>query len=208
MGKALGPIGTVVGTVVGGPVGGAIGGAIGGALGGASGAKGASKDAKKAANSELGFAKERYSDWQAIYGPIQKSLATEYQNIGSEGYIAKDLQNFEMEKNKALTKVRETLAQRGIGTSGLAGQLETDFAIGTAQERAQIRADAPMKAAQEKARFLSLGLASNPADSVQKILSDRNSFAQKKSEESSAASGDAIGSLIKTGIDIFASKTA
>lgn len=202
-------------------------GAIIGAASGIYGAYSARKSAKgakrgamrqaelaaEAEQAELDFAKGQYQDWKNIYGGFEENLANFYSNLSPEGLAVRDLEAFEVEKDKALTQVRETLAQRGIGDSGLAGEVETDFALMSAEERAQIRAEAPMKAAQEKAGFLSLGIQRDPRASVSGALRNNASTAGRRAEagaqfagQAAATSREATGKAI-TGVADFIEET-
>lgn len=139
-----------------------------------SGANAAIASAEAAENAALSFAQEQYDDWKAVYGDLQTNLAKYYNSLTPEMIAAKGLQTFEEEKTAALTQVRETLAQRGISTSGIAGAVESEFALGSAQERAKIRANAPMDLAREKSSFLSIGLGQDPRSNVQSVLNNRS----------------------------------
>lgn len=159
--------------------------------------RGAARQAELAAQAEeaqLDFAKEQYQDWKDIYGGFEENLGNFYSNLSPESLAVRGLEEFEAEKDRALTQVRETLAQRGIGDSGLAGKAETDFALMSAEERAQIRADAPMKAAQEKAGFLSLGIQRDPRASVSGALQSNASTAGRRAETGAQLAGTAAAS--------------
>jgi len=137
-----------------------------------SAAKQAARISSDADKARLDFEKERYAEWNATYGPLEDSLASYYQTLTPTLRAVQGLEAFEKEKNIALTNMRENLSQRGIATSGIAGQLESQIAVGSAAERARIRAAAPLEVAKEKASFLATGMGQNPANQVGSALSD------------------------------------
>lgn len=189
----------------------------GAALLGASASKGASDNAARkqaeADKAKLDFEKKRYEDWKNIYGDVEKNLSSYYNDLSPELRTAQGLEAFEREKEVALTQLRSNLAQRGISTSGIAAQTETDIAIGSAEERARIRAAAPMEVAREKANFLSVGMGNNPAGDVGRALGDQASRASSRAAATARASGQATQAAIEAGanlaeelVDVFSNK--
>lgn len=180
---------------------------LGGSLiSGVLGAKSASKASKAQAQAnanELGFAQQQYDDWKAVYGDLQENLGNYYNNLDTSKMTAEHLQAFEKEKDAQLTKVRETLEQRGISTSGLAGAVEKDFAYQSAVERAKIRAEAPMKKAALQQQFLQIGLGQNPADNVSRSFEGQSRFREGQANTASANAGQAVGSAITAGVNYF-----
>ena len=172
-----------------------------------SAAKKASKEANKIAKAELDFAMERYDDWQAVFGPIQDTLSNYYNNLTPELITAQGLENYELEKDTALTHVRETLAQRGLGTSGLAAGVELQTELASAETRARIRAEAPMKVAQQQMSFLNAGLGSgeNAANGVQGVLSGQAQTAAQVASNAGAAAGKAQGAATSAVTDFITS---
>jgi len=171
--------------------------AIYGAVSSRNASKRASDVAQQSSEAELAFAREQYNQWQDIYGPIEDNLSKYYQALTPEQATTKGLQAFELERDNALKEVRATLDQRGIGTSGIAGQAELEMAISSSQERARIRAEAPMNTAREKLGFLSAGLGIDPAGTLQTTLSNRSAEAGANSRAASAAAGEAIGAAVE-----------
>lgn len=161
----------------------------------------AQQSADNLSEKELEFAQKQYDDWKNLYGPLEQNL-TDYYNKLSPSYIeARNLENYEKEKNVALKNIRENLAQRGISTSGISGYVETSTELAGAEARAQIRADAPMQAAKEKASFLSIGLGQKPSGrervmgkQTQAALNLANTYrgdAETRRQEANQAIGDA-----------------
>jgi len=95
--------------------------------------------AYEAEQAQLEFEKQRHTEWKQTYGDIEQNLAQHYTNLSPTIRVVQGLEAFELEKDAALTELRENLAQRGLATSGLAAAVETDFAISSAEERARIR---------------------------------------------------------------------
>lgn len=132
--------------------------------------------ANEASMAQLEFQREQYDDWQNIFGDIQENLSEFYRTLSSDFIEAQGIEQFEKERSRALTQIRENFAQRGIGDSGLATQAETDLALMSAEQRAQIRANAPMQAAQQRAGFLQIGLGQNPQGQMSQALGQRTQF--------------------------------
>jgi hypothetical protein len=178
----------VVATVVG----------AGAAVAGVSEARKGRKDAKRAAKNELAFAQQQYDDWFAAFGDIQQNLSNYYQNLTPAFIESQELQAFEQEKAATLENVRTTLEQRGISTSGLAGDIEKDIEISSAAERAKIRAEAPMKAATEQRDFLQVGLGQNPAGNLSTALGRQTELTAQRSQQATAGAVQAVGGAIDT----------
>lgn len=176
---------------------GAVGSVVGGVLGTSSANK-ATESAAAATKDQLEFEKALYQDWQNIFGPIQDNLSQYYQSLTPDYYEAAGLEAFQKERDAQMTQLNESLAQRGLSTSGIQAAVERTNAIDTAQTRANIRREAPAKAAEEQSRFLQIGMGSNPANSYSTALSQvaqqQTSYAQQQQQ----AAGQAVGSAIST----------
>ena len=138
--------------------------------------KRAGKQAQRAQEAEMSFAREKHAEWKAVYGDVQDNLAEYYKNLSPEYQASIGLEKYAAERDTALTNLRENLAQRGISDSGVAGTLETQFALHSASARAKIRADAPMRTAKEKLGFLEVGTGQQArADNFQADALNRDS---------------------------------
>lgn len=166
-------------------------------------ANSASKRAGKSEAAQLAFAQEKYDDWKEIFGPIQENLADFYNNMDSDFIAAQGLEYYEQERDKALTQVRESLAQRGIANSGIAGAIETNSIMQGATDKARIRAEAPMKAAELKSSFLQIGLGQDPSNSMQDVLNQNANRANQRSMAAGEAAGEAVGSAIDSVVDYY-----
>lgn len=169
--------------------------------------KSAKKQADAAAEAdkaELDFAKEQYQDWLDTYGDLQDNLAEYYNNLTPDTLEVQGLEQFELERERALTNINENLAQRGIATSGLAAAVEIEDQLSSATERARIRAEAPLRSAAERSRFLQIGLGQNPASNLQNVLSDTARDARDRADRSASAAGEAIGGAVSSGLNLLA----
>jgi len=178
-----------------------LGGAV---VSGVMGKKSADKSSKTAANAsanELAFAKQQYEDWKEVFGDLQTNLGEYYKSLDTSKMTAEALQAFEKEKNVQLNSLRDTLEQRGISTSGLAKEVEEDFAYSSAVNRARIRADAPMKKAAMQQQFLQIGLGQNPAGNIQSTLAGQAQDARQDAVRSNAAYGQSMGNLVNAGVN-------
>ena len=167
--------------------------------------KAAGKAGDQAADADaaqLDFAKQQYEDWQATYGPVEDQLAKYYETLTPSFRITQGLEAHEKEMDRAKTNLRATLDQRGIGTSGIAGQVETEMAVSSAEERARIRAAAPMEVAKEKLGFLNTGLGQNPNLAMDNALSSQaNRYAQNERIAGRNA-GEAYNAFISSGTNL------
>ena len=178
------------------------GAAVVGAVSSSRSSKRASKVAEDASEAEIAFAREQYDRWKEIYGPIEENLSNYYQQLTPELTATQGLQAFELERDSALEDVRATLDQRGIGTSGIAGQAELEIGIRSSEERARIRSEAPMKVAREKLGFLSAGLGIDPAGTLNSALSSQTAESGANSRAASRAAGEAVGAAVEPVADL------
>lgn len=169
----------------------AVGVVAASALVSAKSAKDASKVASGASAAELRFAEEQQARFEEIYGPVEDNLASYYNQLTPDYYAVQGLEAFQQEQDQALTKVRETLAQRGLADSGVAAATEIAFGQSEAQNRARIISEAPEKVAAKKLDFLSVGKGNAPTG-VQDALSGQAADAAKSAQQASAAAGAAV----------------
>ena len=140
-----------------------IGSAVLGAASSASASKAsnsadASTASSQASAAQLAFSKEQYEDWKSVFGDVQDNLAAYYKNLTPASIEASGVQALNTEYAAASKNLTQSLAQRGISSSGLEAQAMTDLAQKQAQDTANVRVQAPIMAAQEQMKFLSLGL--------------------------------------------------
>lgn len=173
-------------------------------------AKDAQKQQAKAQEAELGFAQEQQAKWESVFGPIQENLSRYYQNLSPDAVAARGVQQFEQERTTALERTRETLAQRGLSTSGVSAAVEMASEFQGAEGRAQIRAEAPMQAAREKLGFLQVGLGANPTAQTANTLGRHTQYqannaanAQQRADQASEMATTAVMGAAQAGLDYF-----
>lgn len=146
---------------------GGIGAGIGGIsslVGGIESAK-AQKEAAKAqqqymnraldlAEDKLAMFQEQQQAWESVFGSIQDNLAGYYNNLDPNSFAAKNIQNLEMEYNRANTQVNEELARRGLSGSGASISANAGLASDLATRRAEARTNAVGQVAQQQLGFL------------------------------------------------------
>ena len=185
---------------------------VGGAAIGLAGSVYASRQSRKAANkatesaeqaeaARLDFEKQQWQDWQDTYGPMEDQLAEYYDTLTPSYRITQGLEAHEREMDRARTTLNETLAQRGIATSGIAAQAETEIAVASAEERARIRAAAPMEVAREKLGFLQVGLGMNPNAGMRDALAGSALNAEERARLAARNAGVASSAMISSGTD-------
>jgi hypothetical protein len=177
--------------------------AVGGTVMSSSASRSASRDARNASRDELNFARERYDDWKEVFGPIQENLAEFYNNLDGDFIAAQGLDYYEQERTKALTALREDLAQRGISNSGIAANVESKMAQQSIVDKARIRAEAPMQAAKLKTDFLQIGLGQNPANSMQNVLSNNAMMAQNRANQAAVNAGESAGAAVDSLLNYY-----
>lgn len=179
------------------PVAGAVASVVGAVIAN-QGAKSAAKTAANAQNAQLDFDMQRYDDWQNIFGGLQENLSNYYSSIDPDYYVSAGLEAFEKERENQMTRLNETLAQRGLKNSGIAATVGREDAISSAEARASIRREAPRQAREDQSRFLQIGMGQNPASSVSSTLGNISQNASNASNAAQQAAGQAFGSAIST----------
>lgn len=158
---------------------------------------GKATDAASAASAaELEFAKQQYEDWKEIFGPVQENLAQYYNNLTPDYIASMGMQNVEIERTKALDRINQSLAQRGILGSGLEAAAIGSVEMDTAAAKAKVRSEAPAEAARQKLGFLSLGYGQNPAGMVSNTLSNQSQTTGNIALMQQQAAGQAIGNAV------------
>lgn len=193
------------------------------AIGAASSASAASKASKSAANAtqassdaaaaQLEFSREQYEDWKAVFGDVQDNLAEYYKNLTPASIEAQGIQALNTEYAAASKSLTQSLAQRGISSSGLEAQAMTDLAQKQAQDTANVRVQAPIIASQEKMKFLALGLnqGANAVSGVNGAYQSQASIAANQAAMYNAQAAQAsagIGSALGSGINSYLSYNA
>ena len=170
----------------------------------ANAATAASSDASAA---QLAFSKEQYNDWKSVFGDVEDNLAAYYKNLTPASIEASGVQALNTEYAAASKNLTQSLAQRGISSSGLEAQAMTDLAQKQAQDTANVRVQAPIIAAQERYKFLSLGLgqgqaaAANVGSSYQSqanLAAQQSTMYSNQAAQASAGVGSALGSGVNS----------
>lgn len=197
-----------------------IGAAVAGAASSASASNKASSSAKAAtaASSEataaqLAFAKEQYADWKNVFGDVQENLASYYKNLTPDVLVATGVQNINKEYAQVSQQLTQSLAQRGISSSGLEGQAMVDLATKQAQDTANLKIQAPQMIANEKMKFLSLGLGQGTSTvaGVQNAYGTQAAVSAGQANvynQQAAQASAGIGSSLSSGINSYMSYNA
>lgn len=183
-----------------------IGTAVVGGIVSRNAAKRATASAERSEANALAFDQERYDDWKETYGDLESNLADYYGNLTPEYYEAMGLESFQQEYETNMTRMRETLAQRGIVDSGIGASLELQGSLSAAETRAGIRRDSERQVNEDKTSFLQIGLGQNPAQSVSNTLANQAANARNRASSAEVAAGQAVGNAIQvtgTGISDY-----
>lgn len=166
-----------------------------------------------ASAAQLEFSKEQYADWEKVYGTIQDNLSAYYKDLTPATIEAAGIQNINQQYAQANKSITQSLAQRGISSSGLEGQAIVDLAQKQAQDTANLKIQAPMMAAQEKMKFLSLGMGqgANAVAGVQNAYGTQATLAANQANmynQQAASSAAGVGSSLSSGINSYMSYNA
>jgi hypothetical protein len=118
----------------------------------------AAENANELSRENMEFQKQQYEDWKNIYGDIQENLGQYYKNLGPERITTLGLQQQQRAYQDTQSKIKQTLAQRGIGDSKYEGYLQTVVDSQNNIQRANIRASAEENVIKQQMGFLGLGL--------------------------------------------------
>lgn len=184
----------------------------------ASGSASDSADAATAASSQasaaqIAFSKEQYADWKKVFGDVQDNLSAYYKNLTPDAIEAAGIQNINQQYSQANKQITQSLAQRGISSSGLEGQAMVDLAQKQAQDTANLKIQAPQMAANEKMKFLALGLnqGANAVSGVNQAYGTQATLAANQANmynQQAASSSAGIGSSLSSGINSYMSYNA
>lgn len=108
-------------------------------------------------NEQLQLYKDELDNFQAVFGDVQQNLKNYYAGLSADSVAAKDIQNLEMEFNRASTQLNQQLAQRGLTGSGADVAAQTALATNLATNRAEARSNAAANVANQQLGWYSLG---------------------------------------------------
>lgn len=148
----------------------------------------------------LAFAKQKYEDWKAIYGPLEKNLSEFYNNLTPEYIESQGLEKQQLAYQETQKQLTEYFSVNSID-SGVQTDLFTKTAMQNERDKAGIRADAPFKTAQLKQGFLALGLGQK-ASAQGGVTNALNNSAQRAASDAQAGY-DAAGNAFSAAIDIY-----
>jgi len=197
-----------------------VGSAVVGAVSSASASSKASKSANAAtaaasesSAAQLEFAKEQYADWEKVYGPIQENLSAYYNSLTPEKYETQSIQAINQSYANANKQITQSLAQRGIATSGLAAQAQVDLSTKQAQDTATVRATSDQVVANEKMKFLSLGMGqyANTIAGVSNAYGNQANLAAQQSSmysNQAAQAAQGVGTALGSGVNSYLSYNA
>jgi len=162
----------------------------------------ASRAADKASSGDkaaLKFEKEKYQDWLDVYGDLQNNLGKYYNSLTPDYYASVGLEAYEKERQTAMARLQENLAQAGIApSSGLAISLKQQGNLEAAKQRANIRRSAPSMAAEEQRQFLQIGLGQNPGAGLGATLAQQAQNKNIAATNASLAAGQATANAVAT----------
>lgn len=120
-------------------------------------ARRAMDDAIAAQKASLGFAMQRYKDWQNTYGQVEQQLSDYYSS--NSGQMPMDVASGIVERafRNVPTQVERVADQRGLGEEQK-GAMLSEALVSKAEQKAQSRIGALDKFRQEKSRFNAAGI--------------------------------------------------
>lgn len=201
-------------------VGAMIGSAVVGAAASSSASSKASNSAdaataasSKASADQLAFNQQQYDDWKSVFGDVQANLAGYYKALTPDTLVASGVQQINQEYANANQQITQTLAQRGISSSGLEAQAMTDLATKQAQDTATLKTQAPQLVANEKMKFLSLGLnqGANAVAGMNNAYGTQATLAANQANmynQQAAQASAGVGSALSSGVNSYLSYNA
>lgn len=142
------------------------------------------------------FQQQQLEDWEAVYGSTEQNLATYYNNLSPDSFAAVGLEAYDKEYTTAMTRLRETMSQRGLRGSNVQTSLESQAGLQRAEARATIRRDAPTEVAKQQQGFLSLGLSVDPANQYSNYLKEKYNIATADVEANKAEQQAGIDTIV------------
>ena len=130
----------------------------------ASAANKASSRAAAASSEQLALQKEERQRYLDIYGEPEENLGKFYSSLTPEQITATGLQAQAQEYQVAQQRLRENLAQRGLGGGGVEAAGLTSLETQRALQSAQVRQQAPFQLAQMQQGFVGLGKGTGGSD--------------------------------------------
>jgi hypothetical protein len=117
-----------------------------------------SASATEQARQNLDFQKERYTEWEDIYGDLQSNISKYYKNLGPERVMSLGLQQQQIAHQDTQEKIRRSLTQRGLGGSKFEAYTQTMADMDNSNRRATIRSKAEEQTVNQQMNFLNIGL--------------------------------------------------
>lgn len=162
------------------------------------------------ANEKLHMFQEQQRVWENVFGSIRDNLSNYYKNLDAESLAAKNIQNLEMEYNRASKEVNQELARRGLVGSGADVSANTSLASNLATRRAEARTNAPAQVAQQQLGYLAgVGLPQQNSitagltNSYDTLLQANSSLTNLYSQQAASAGQRAASSMAGVGQSIM-----
>lgn len=162
------------------------------------------------ANEKLHMFQEQQRVWENVFGSIRDNLSNYYKNLDAESLAAKNIQNLEMEYNRASKEVNQELARRGLVGSGADVSANTSLASNLATRRAEARTNAPAQVAQQQLGYLAgVGLPQQNSitagltNSYDTLLQANSSLTNLYSQQAASAGQRAANSMAGVGQSIM-----
>lgn len=162
------------------------------------------------AEDKLALFQRKQQAWESVFGSIQDNLAGYYNNLDPNSFAAKNIQNLEMEYNRANTQVNEELARRGLSGSGASISANAGLASDLATRRAEARTNAAGQVAQQQLGYLtSVGIPQQQmitaglSGSYDSLLNATGNIAQVYAQQASQAGQMAANSASNVGKSIM-----
>lgn len=162
------------------------------------------------ATEKLHMFQEQQRVWENLFGSIQNNLSNYYKNLDAESLAAKNIQNLEMEYNRASKEVNQELARRGLVGSGADVSANTSLASNLATRRAEARTNAPAQVAQQQLGYLAgvgvpqqNSITAGLANSYDTLLQANSSLTNLYSQQAASAGQMAANSMAGVGQSIM-----
>lgn len=114
--------------------------------------------ARAGAEAQKAYYEQQLSDWKAMFGNVETQVADYFNNLSPEVRQNQYFQRLEQNYAASSQRLNETLAQRGLSSSGIVAAANTQLLQNLASSKAQAAIQAQDEVAQQKLGFYQLGV--------------------------------------------------
>ena len=114
--------------------------------------------AKAGAEAQKAYYQQQLADWRSMFGNVETQVTDYFNNLSPAVRQSQYFQRLEQNYAASSQRLNETLAQRGLSSSGIVAATNTQLLQNLASNKAQAAIQAQDEVAQQKLGFYQLGL--------------------------------------------------